>query len=455
MAKSSSFYYCTQCGNQSSTWIGKCPACGAWNSYEQEVVHRDQPKKGKLSTLISRSVPKKIGSISIQEFNRVTTGSVEFDRVLGGGIVPGSLVLLGGEPGIGKSTLLLQVALSLPNFPVVYVSGEESESQLKMRAERINDQGNSECYILTETDTGEIFKHLETINPQLVIIDSIQTMQSGLIDSAAGSISQIKECATEFQHYSKTTGIPTFLIGHITKDGNIAGPKILEHIVDTVLQFEGDQHYGYRIIRALKNRYGATSELGIFEMHSGGLREIADPSNILISNKDELFSGNAIAAIMEGNRPMMIETQALVSSAVYGTPQRSTAGFDLRRMNMLLAVLEKRCNFKLGAKDVFLNIAGGFHIEDPGINLAVVSAILSSAVDIEIDAKTCFCGELGLSGEIRPVSRIEQRISEAEKLGFNRIFLSKYNMKGINQNQYKIKLCPVVKIEEVMRRLFN
>lgn len=455
MAKSSSFFYCKNCGNQSATWLGKCPACGAWNSYEEEVVHREDKQKGKSTSIITKSAPKRIDEISLQEVNRISTTYSEFDTVLGGGIVPGSLILLGGEPGIGKSTLLLQTALSLHNFPVLYVSGEESESQLKMRAERISQNINSSCYILTETNTQEIFKHIDQLQPKLIIVDSVQTMQSSLIDSASGSISQIKECAAEFQHLSKTSGIPIFLIGHITKDGTIAGPKILEHIVDTVLQFEGDQHYGYRIVRCIKNRFGSTSELGIFEMHVDGLREINNPSEILISTRDENFSGNAIAAIMEGNRPMMIETQALVSSAVYGTPQRSATGFDLRRMNMLLAVLEKRCGFKLGAKDVFLNMAGGFHIEDPAINLSIMASILSSAVDISVDSKTCFAGEMGLSGEVRPVSRIEQRISEAEKLGFNRIFFSKYNTKGIKQDQYRIQLCPIGKIEEMMRMLFS
>ncbi len=455
MAKSTSFFYCKNCGNQSATWLGKCPACGSWNSYEEEVVHREDKQKGKSSPQFNKPIPKKIYEISLEQTVRISTTYSEFDHVLGGGIVPGSLILLGGEPGIGKSTLLLQTALSLQDFPVLYISGEESDSQLKMRAERISSSINKECYILTETNTQEIFKHIEQLQPKLVIVDSIQTMQSSLIDSASGSISQIKECAAEFQHLCKTGGFPVVLIGHITKDGTIAGPKILEHIVDTVLQFEGDQHYGYRIVRCIKNRFGSTSELGIFEMHSNGLREITNPSEILIASRDENFSGNTIAAIMEGNRSMMIETQALVSSAVYGTPQRSATGFDLRRMNMLLAVLEKRCGFKLGAKDVFLNMAGGFHIEDPAINLSIMASILSSAVDIAVDSKTCFAGEMGLSGEVRPVSRIEQRISEAEKLGFNRIFFSKYNMKGLDPKKIKIKLCPVGKIEEMMRQLFE
>ena len=455
MAKSTSFFYCKNCGYQSANWIGKCPSCGEWNSFEQEVIHREEQQKGKaLSTLI-KSKPKPISEIELDEMPRIATGYHELDVVLGGGIVRGSLTLLGGEPGIGKSTLLLQMALTLQKYKVLYISGEESESQLKMRAERISKNLNKNLYILTETQTQEIVKHIESLNPDIIIVDSIQTMQSHLIDSAAGSISQIKECAAEFQHLAKTTALPVFLIGHITKDGAIAGPKILEHIVDTVLQFEGDQHYGYRIVRCIKNRFGSTSELGIFEMTSTGLSEVTNPSEILLSNREEQFSGNAIAAVLEGNRPLMIETQALVSTAVYGTPQRSATGFDLRRLNMLLAVLEKRCRFKLGAKDVFLNIVGGFNIDDPAINLAIMAAILSSTADVSIDTKTCFAGELGLSGEVRPVPRIEKRIAEAEKLGFQRFFLSKYNMKGIITSNYKIKLQPIGKIEEMLKLLFE
>ena len=455
MAKSTSFFYCKNCGYQSANWIGKCPSCGEWNTFEQEIIHREEQQKGKaLSTLI-KSKPKPISEIELDEMPRIDTGYYELDAVLGGGIVRGSLTLLGGEPGIGKSTLLLQMALTLQKYKVLYISGEESESQLKMRAERISKNLNKNLYILTETQPQEIVKHIESLNPDIIIVDSIQTMQSHLIDSAAGSISQIKECAAEFQHLAKTTALPVFLIGHITKDGAIAGPKILEHIVDTVLQFEGDQHYGYRIVRCIKNRFGSTSELGIFEMTSTGLREVTNPSEILLSNREEQFSGNAIAAVLEGNRPLMIETQALVSSAVYGTPQRSATGFDLRRLNMLLAVLEKRCRFKLGAKDVFLNIVGGFNIDDPAINLAIMAAILSSTADVSIDTKTCFAGELGLSGEVRPVPRIEKRIAEAEKLGFQKFFLSKYNMKGIITSNYKIKLQPIGKIEEMLKLLFE
>lgn len=456
MAKSKSYFYCTNCGNQSTQWMGRCPACGEWNSFQEEVIARADSSKGKSSNTVFNTVPKRIEEISLDDIPRFHAGFRELDNVLGGGIVPGSMVLLGGEPGIGKSTLLLQCALAMHDRKVLYVSGEESDSQLKMRAERLEEKRNIEnCYILTETNTQEIFKHVDALNPQLIIIDSIQTLQSNLLDSAAGSISQIKECAAEFQHLAKTKMMSVFLIGHITKEGSLAGPKILEHIVDTVLQFEGDQHYGYRIVRCTKNRFGSTSELGIFEMSSKGLREISNPSEILLSQRDEAFSGNAIAAILEGNRPMLIETQALVSSAVYGTPQRSATGYDIRRMNMLLAVLEKRCHFKLGAKDVFLNIAGGIHVEDPAINLAIVAAILSSATDQHIDSQTCFAGEMGLNGEIRAVTRIEQRIAEADKLGFTRLFLSKYNMKGIKKERFKIQLIPIAKIEEIFNYLFD
>lgn len=456
MAKSS--FYCRNCGAQSAKWMGRCSSCGEWNTFEEEVIERE--KKGKVTTTFAafqqKSKPKLMDEISLLEIPRIDSGFSELNSVLGGGVVAGSLVLLGGEPGIGKSTLLLQLALAVKNKKVLYISGEESDNQLKMRADRLTVKENlASCYILTETITQEIFKHIDELRPELIIVDSIQTLQSNLLDSAAGSISQIKECAAEFQHLAKSTGIPVFLIGHITKDGSLAGPKILEHIVDTVLQFEGDRHYGYRIVRAIKNRFGSTSELGIFEMNNNGLREVLNPSEILVSQRDEDFSGSAIAAVVEGNRPMMIETQALVSSAVYGTPQRAATGYDIRRMNMLLAVLEKRCQFKLGAKDVFLNIAGGIHVEDPAINLAIVTAILSSAIDIAIDAKCCFAGEMGLSGEIRAVSRIEQRISEADKLGFKRMFLSKYNLKGIEPAKYRVQLIPIGKIEEIFHLLFK
>ncbi len=457
MAKNKTLYYCKNCGAQSVKWLGRCPECNEWNTFEEEVLVRDdaQAPKGQYSPVAVPSTPKLIDDIEAAQFPRLKTGLTEFDRVLGGGIVRGSIVLLGGEPGIGKSTLLLQMALNLTERKILYISGEESETQLKMRASRISSVPSPNCYVLTETNTQQIFKNIEALQPDIVIVDSIQTMQSNLIESAAGSISQLKECAAEFQHFAKRTACPVFLIGHITKDGTLAGPKILEHIVDTVLQFEGDRHYGYRMVRCIKNRFGSTSELGIFEMQQDGLREILNPSEILISQHEEDYSGNAIACVLEGNRPMMVETQALVSSAVYGTPQRNAAGYDIRRMNMLLAVLEKRCRFKLGAKDVFINIAGGMRVEDPAINVAIVAAILSSATDIAIDNKTCFAGELGLSGEVRPVARIAQRIAEADKLGFNRIFLSKYNMKGLRTDDYAIKIIPISKIEEMFQLLFQ
>lgn len=456
MAKNKTLYYCKNCGAQSAQWLGRCPSCGEWNTFEEEVIVRENPApKGRSTVEVFQSTPKPIDEISLTQLPRIQTGFTEFDNVLGGGIVPGSIILLGGEPGIGKSTLLLQMALRMRDRKVLYVSGEESEMQLKMRAARLSSEKAPHCYVLTETNTQQIFKHVEVEKPDLIIVDSIQTLQSSIIDSAAASISQLKECAAEFQHLSKTTGIPVFLIGHITKEGSLAGPKILEHIVDTVLQFEGDQHYGYRMVRCIKNRFGSTSEMGIFEMTQSGLHEIHNPSEILLSQHDEDYSGTAVATILEGNRPMLIEVQALVSTAVYGMPQRSATGYDIRRMNMLLAVLEKRCNFKLGAKDVFLNIAGGLRVEDPAINLSVVAAILSSATDIAIDAKTCFSGEMGLNGEVRPVSRITQRIAEADKLGFTRMFVSKYNMKSINPKDYNLRLIPIARVEEMFKNLFE
>lgn len=458
MAKVRTLFFCKNCGYQSSQWLGKCPSCNEWNSFVEEVIDRGEPAvKGKSSIVKTvQNFPHRLNEIELTQIQRFSTGFSEFDNVLGGGIVAGSIVLLGGEPGIGKSTLLLQMALQIPNKRILYISGEESDAQLKMRAERLRPGCQPEdFFILTETSTQDIFEQIKVVQPDLLIIDSIQTLQSGLLDSGAGSISQIRECAAEFQHFAKSSGIPVFLIGHITKDGALAGPKILEHIVDTVLQFEGDQHYGYRIVRCIKNRFGSTSELGIFEMQSAGLREVLDPSGILVSDRDEDFSGSAISVIMEGTRAMMIEIQALVSSAVYGTPQRAATGYDIRRLNMLLAVLEKRCHFKLGAKDVFVNLAGGINVDDPAINLSIVAAILSSAADIPIDAKTCFAGEMGLNGEIRPVVRIDQRIAEADKLGFTRMFLSKYNLRGIHREGLKVKLIPIAKVEEIYRHLFE
>lgn len=458
MAKAKTLFFCKNCGYQSAQWLGKCPSCNEWNSFVEEVVDRGEPAvKGKSSIVKAvQNFPHRLNEIELTQILRFSTGFSEFDNVLGGGIVAGSIVLLGGEPGIGKSTLLLQMALQIPNKRILYISGEESETQLKMRAERLFPGCQPEgFFILTETNTQDIFEQVKAVQPDLLIIDSIQTLQSSLIDSGAGSISQIRECAAEFQHFAKSSGIPVFLIGHITKDGSLAGPKILEHIVDTVLQFEGDQHYGYRIVRCIKNRFGSTSELGIFEMQSAGLREVQNPSGILVSDRDEDFSGSAISVILEGTRAIMIEIQALVSSAVYGTPQRAATGYDIRRLNMLLAVLEKRCHFKLGAKDVFVNLAGGINVDDPAINLSIVAAILSSAADIPIDAKTCFAGEMGLNGEIRPVVRIEQRIAEADKLGFTRMFLSKYNLRGINREGLKVKLIPIAKVEEIYHYLFE
>jgi len=456
MAKTKTTFFCQNCGSQSSKWIGNCPSCGEWNTYVEEVIQRESKNASVSSFNASRenSKPRQIKDIEINSENRINTFSGELNRVLGGGMVPGSLILIGGEPGIGKSTLMLQVALNMKHQKILYVTGEESGQQIKMRAERIKLKGDH-FYILTETLTQHIFKQIEQMQPDVLIIDSIQTLHTDFIESSAGSISQIRECATELQKYSKITQTPVFLIGHITKDGQLAGPKILEHMVDTVLQFEGDRNYGYRILRATKNRFGSTSELGIFEMQSGGLREVSNPSEILISQRDEDVSGVAIAATIEGVRPMLIETQALVSSAAYGTPQRSSTGFDLRRLNMLLAVLEKRSGFRLGVKDVFLNIAGGIKVVDPALDLAVISAILSSNEDIPIEQKVCFAAEVGLSGEIRPVNRIDQRIVEAQKLGFEQIFISKYNLKGIDIKNPGITITPVKKIEDVFSLLFG
>ena len=419
-------YFCQNCGTQYPKWQGQCSACKEWNTIVEEVVQKEEVKLWSKKGADSKVKALKVADISLTNESRIKTGNTELDRVLGGGIVPGAVILLGGEPGIGKSTLMLQLALGLKNFKTLYVSGEESAKQIKMRAERLG-EGSSDCLILTETSTQNIFTHIDAVKPNLLVVDSIQTLHSQAIDASPGSVSQIKETASELLRFAKETATPVILIGHITKDGGIAGPKILEHMVDVVLQFEGDRNHIYRILRAQKNRFGSTSELGIYEMVSQGLREVHNPSEILISQKDEALSGTAIAATVEGMRPMLIEIQALVSSAVYGTPQRSATGFDLRRLSMLLAVLEKRCGFRLGAKDVFLNITGGIKVDDPSIDLCVIAAILSSNENIAISDKTCFAGEVGLSGEIRPATRIEQRILEAEKLGFEQIFISKHN----------------------------
>lgn len=455
MAKSKTIFFCQNCGAQASKWTGKCPSCHEWNTYVEEVIQRESNSKNSVSfTPQHPPKPVKINEIESGNEVRINTNDNELNRVLGGGLVAGSLVLVGGEPGIGKSTLMLQFALNIKGLRVLYITGEESEHQIKMRATRVGIK-NDDCYILAETLTQNIFQHIEQIQPQLIIIDSIQTLQTNFIDSSAGSISQIRECATEFQKFAKITNSPVILIGHITKDGGLAGPKILEHMVDTVLQFEGERNYGYRILRAVKNRFGSTSELGIYEMIDAGLRQVMNPSEILISHRDTQLSGITIAAMMEGLRPMMIEAQALVSTAAYGTPQRSSTGFDTRRLNMLLAVLEKRCGFKLGIKDVFLNIAGGLKVDDPAMDLAIISSILSSNEDIPVDQNICFAGEIGLSGEVRSINRVDQRISEANKLGFEKIVISKYNQKSIDQNKLSIEIVAVSKVDEVFRILFG
>ncbi|WP_349352122.1 MULTISPECIES: DNA repair protein RadA [unclassified Flagellimonas] len=452
MAKTKTTFFCQNCGAQFPKWIGQCSSCKEWNTIVEEVIQKEDKKSWRTDTVAKQAnKPLRVSEITQEKELRLDTLDQEFNRVLGGGLVPGSLTLLGGEPGIGKSTLLLQIALKLP-YKILYVSGEESQRQIKMRADRI--QPNSEnCYILTETKTQNIFQQITTIEPDLVIIDSIQTLHTDYIESAAGSISQIRECTAELIKFAKESHTPVILVGHITKDGTIAGPKILEHMVDTVLQFEGDRNYVYRILRSLKNRFGSTAELGIYEMQGSGLREVNNPSEVLISKNDEDLSGTAIAATVEGMRPLLIEIQALVSTAVYGTPQRSATGFNAKRLNMLLAVLEKRAGFKLAAKDVFLNITGGISVDDPAIDLAVMAAILSSNSDIAIEKGVCFAAEVGLAGEIRPVQRVDQRILEAEKLGFSKIFVSKNNKIGLKQSGIQIQ--KVSKIEDVVAHLFG
>ncbi|MGF7075228.1 DNA repair protein RadA [Mucilaginibacter sp. 3215] len=470
MAKSKIAYFCQSCGFESPKWLGKCPSCQQWNTFVEEVIEKGNaavPAWKPASTSQQRAnKPVAVTEITYTEEHRVPTPDKEFNRVLGGGIVPGSLVLIGGEPGIGKSTLMLQLALNMPNQKVLYVSGEESERQIKMRAERLASPGGGVigegAYILTETSTQNIFKQIESLEPDMVVIDSIQTLHSAHIESTPGSVSQVRECTAELLRFAKETSTPVFLIGHITKDGMIAGPKILEHMVDTVLQFEGDRHHVYRILRTIKNRFGSASELGIYEMMGEGLREVSNPSEILLSHRETPLSGITISATLEGMRPMLIETQALVSASAYGTPQRTATGFDTKRMSMLLAVLEKRCGFRLGAKDVFLNITGGIRVEDPAIDLGLAAAIISSHEDMPIPFKTCFAGELGLSGEIRAVNRVEQRIAEAQKLGFNQIFISKYNLpasgqdkKRMDLSRYDIDIKIVSSIEEVFSLLFG
>lgn len=455
MAKTKSVYVCQSCGNDSPKWIGKCPVCGEWNTYAEEVIAKETRQQVQLSGLdITKTKPVLISEIETAEEVRIDTRSAELNRVLGGGLVPGSLILIGGEPGIGKSTLVLQVVLNLAGKRILYVSGEESVKQIKLRAERLNAH-NPECYVVSETALEQIFVHIKNIQPDLVVVDSIQTISTDTIDSSPGSVSQVRECAAALLRYCKTSAVPVFLIGHINKEGSIAGPKVLEHIVDTVLQFEGDQHYLYRILRSIKNRFGSTAELGIYEMQQSGLREVSNPSELLLSQNHEGLSGVAIASAIEGIRPFLIEVQSLVSSAAYGMPQRSVTGFDLRRLNMLLAVLEKRAGFKLAQKDVFLNIAGGIKVNDPAIDLAVLAAVLSSNLDIAPEKHICMAGEVGLSGEIRPINRIEQRIREAEKLGFRKMIIPWIEMKGLNLGNTSIEIIRVRKVEEAFRMLFK
>ncbi len=452
-AKTKSVYFCSDCGYESPKWLGKCPGCGEWNTFVEEKVS-SKPGKSARKGLVRSSTPVRLSEIEVKEEMRVKMPSSELNRVLGGGLVAGSLTLIGGEPGIGKSTLLLQNILSIRNRRILYVSGEESASQLKLRADRLG-KISEDTFILCETNLDNIFTQIENVSPSLIVVDSIQTICSSEIESAAGSVSQVRECAASLLRYAKESGVPVILVGHINKDGAIAGPKVLEHIVDTVLQFEGDRQYLYRILRSIKNRFGSTNEIGIYEMAQKGLKEVKNPSEMLLSeNRDEEMSGIAIGVTMEGIRPFMVEVQALVSSAAYGTPQRSVTGFDQRRLNMLLAVLEKRAKFKLSQKDVFLNIAGGLKVADPALDMAVVAAIMSSNFDISIERKWAFAGEVGLSGEIRTVTRIEQRVSEAQKLGFESILIPKGNLKGI-KDTFNINIVEVGKVEEVFKNIFG
>ncbi len=453
MAKVKSAFFCQNCGTQYPKWVGQCTVCKSWNTVTEEIIHiADKTSWNKQEPQQTRTAkPVRVSEIPLQNESRIRLGDEEFNRVLGGGLVSGSVALLGGEPGIGKSTLLLQVAMETP-IKVLYVSGEESQRQIKMRADRLK-RTNPSCFILSETHTDRIFQQASQLEPELLIIDSVQTLQSQYIDSVAGSISQVKQCAAECIRFAKETDTPVILVGHITKEGSLAGPKVLEHMVDTVLQFEGDQHYVFRILRGLKNRFGSTSELGIYEMQQDGLRQVSNPSEILISGTDEALSGTAVAATLEGMRPLMIEIQALVSTAVYGTPQRSATGFNLKRLNMLLAVLEKRAGFKLGAKDIFLNLTGGIQLDDPALDLAVAVAILSSGTDIAIPKDICFAAEIGLAGEVRAVQRVDQRIQEAEKLGFSRIFVSR-NSK-FTKRKTGIDVATIARIEDIATALFG
>ncbi len=460
MAKDKIAYVCSNCGQESAKWIGKCPSCGQWNTFKEIRIANDTGSMAAKnaahavrSSITNKNKPLFLHEISAKDEPRIDMHDNELNRVLGGGLVPGSIVLLGGEPGIGKSTLTLQTILHMNERRILYVSGEESAHQIKMRAERIG--GNSEVMILCETSLESIFDNIKEVKPELVVIDSIQTISTSDVESSPGSITQVRECAAALLRFAKTSGIPVILIGHINKEGTLAGPKILEHIVDTVIQFEGDQHYMYRILRSIKNRFGSTSELGIYEMQQNGLRQVSNPSELLLSQDHEGLSGVAISSAIEGVRPFLVETQALVSSAAYGTPQRSATGFDQRRLNMLLAVLEKRVGFKLMQKDVFINIAGGLRVTDLAMDLSVIAAVLSSNVDTAIEAGWCMAGEVGLSGEVRPVNRIEQRIAEAEKLGFAHMIIPAHNLKGFDKRKYKIELHPVRKVEEALRTLFG
>lgn len=454
MSKTKTAFFCQNCGHETPKWLGKCPGCNEWNTFVEEVISKNSTHEITAFSKSNKNSPKALllNEVQSRQDKRIKLQDKELNRVLGGGLVLGSLILFGGEPGIGKSTLLLQMALKEP-VKILYISGEESDYQIKMRAERIGGK-NDRCYLLTETSLDSIFVQANSVEPDIVIIDSIQTLYTDRIESSPGSISQIRECTAQLLRYAKETAVPVFLIGHITKEGSLAGPKVLEHMVDTVLQFEGDRNHVYRLLRSIKNRFGSTNELGIYEMQGSGLREVVNPSEILISQGNEELSGIAIAATLEGLRPMLIEVQALVSTAAYGTPQRSTTGFDLKRLNMLLAVMEKRCGFKLGSKDVFLNIAGGIKVNDPAIDLAVVISILSSNTDLRVDKSICFSAEIGLSGEVRPTNRVNQRIAEAEKLGFKKIIISK-NSKGINTSDFKIEISMCGRIEEVIKEIFS
>ena len=456
MAKKKTAFFCHNCGAQSPKWLGKCTSCGEWNTFVEEVLStsEDQGWEAEKSTKQSKSKPVALDDIELNHDQRLKTNDQELDRVLGGGLVSGSLVLIGGEPGIGKSTLMLQIALQLASTTILYVSGEESEQQIKMRAQRIGRQSSS-LFILTETNLNAIFDQIKKLKPSVLIIDSIQTMFTDKIEAASGSVSQVRQCAGELMKFAKKTNTPVLLIGHITKEGSLAGPKILEHMVDTVIQFEGDRHLSYRILRTTKNRFGSTSELGIYEMHGNGLRQVSNPSEILISQREDELSGISIGASLEGNRPLLIEIQSLVSPAAYGTPQRSSTGFDSKRLNMLLAVLEKRGGYRLGMHDVFLNIAGGLRIDDPAIDLAVAISIISSLEEVPIPKKACFAAEVGLGGEIRAVNRIENRIMEAEKLGFEQIYISEYNTKGLNVSRNNIEIKPYSRLDLVLSHLIN